>query len=238
MRNSMTTTQYKRPLPDTAIAFASKEGRRLFAKALAAGGMAGYFPLAEQFHTQAEPAYCGLGSLVMALNALAIDPERLWKGAWRWYAEDMLDCCLPLAEIRERGLSLDELACLARCNGAEATVERADATSLSAWRGALRTAAGGNAIIVASYDRAALGQTGSGHFSPVGGYHSTRDLALVLDVARFKYPPHWVSAGHLWQAMQPNDPVTGRARGWIALRRSVRANSPGLGAACKRRVIA
>ena len=63
---------------------------------MATDGMAGYFPLAEQFHTQSDPAYCGLGSLVMALNALAIDPERLWKGAWRWFAEDMLDCCLVL----------------------------------------------------------------------------------------------------------------------------------------------
>jgi glutathione gamma-glutamylcysteinyltransferase len=227
-------THYKRPLPNTAIAVASQEGRRLFAEALAADGMAGYFPLAEQFHTQSDPAYCGLGSLVMALNALAIDPERLWKGAWRWFAEDMLDCCRPLAEIRERGLSIDELACLARCNGAEVTVERADTKNLGAWRDALQRSANGDAVIVASYDRAAVGQTGSGHFSPIGGYHSSRDLALILDVARFKYPPHWVSAEHLWQAMQPDDPVTGRARGWIALRRSDRTNARRLGATCMR----
>jgi glutathione gamma-glutamylcysteinyltransferase len=227
-------THYKRPLPNTAIAFASQEGRRLFAEALATDGMAGYFPLAEQFHTQSDPAFCGLGSLVMALNALAIDPERLWKGAWRWFAEDMLDCCLSLAEIREHGVSLDQLACLARCNGAEAILERSDATNLSAWRDALRSSANGDAVVVASYDRAAVGQTGSGHFSPIGGYHSSSDLALILDVARFKYPPHWVSAEHLWQAMQPADPVTGRARGWVALRRSAGRNARGLSAACKR----
>jgi len=226
-------THYKRPLPNTAIAFASPEGRRLFAEALAAGGMTGYFPLAEQFHTQSDPAYCGLGSLVMAFNALAIDPERLWKGVWRWFAEDMLDCCLPLAEIRERGLSIDELACLAHCNGAEVAVERADTKNLSAWRHALQRSARGDSVTVASYDRAALGQTGSGHFSPIGGFHAGRDLVLILDVARFKYPPHWVSAEQLWQAMQPNDPVTGLARGWIALRRSLRTNASGLGAACQ-----
>lgn len=230
----MAQTQYKRPLPTTAVAFASQEGRRLFAEALATDGMAGYFPLAEQFHTQSDPAFCGLGSLVMALNALAIDPGRLWKGAWRWFAEDMLDCCLPLAEIRAHGLSIDQLACLARCNGAEVTVERSNTGNLSAWSAALRSAAIGDAVIVASYDRAAVGQTGSGHFSPIGGYHSSRELALILDVARFKYPPHWVSAERLWQAMQPDDPVTGRARGWIALRRSARTNAHGLSAACQR----
>jgi len=52
-------------------------------------------------------------------------------------------------------------------------------------------------VLIASYDRASLGQTGNGHFSPIGGYHMERDLVLVLDVARFKYPPHWVSAERL-----------------------------------------
>src|SRR5690606_30953135 len=76
-------TLYRRPLPGDAIAFASPEGQRLFGEALAAGGLGGYFALAEQYQTQSDPAFCGLGSLVVALNALAIDPGRLWKGPWR-----------------------------------------------------------------------------------------------------------------------------------------------------------
>ena len=40
-----------------------------------------YFPLAEQFRTQDEPAFCGLSTLTMVLNALAVDPGRVWKGA-------------------------------------------------------------------------------------------------------------------------------------------------------------
>ena len=36
----MGKTHYKRPLPDTAIAFASQEGRQLFAEAMATDGMA------------------------------------------------------------------------------------------------------------------------------------------------------------------------------------------------------
>lgn len=211
------TTLYRRALPESAIAFASAEGRRIFGEALAAGGMDGYFPLAEQFHTQSEPAYCGLGSLVVALNALAIDPGRLWKGSWRWFGEEMLDCCVALEEVRRRGLEMDELACLARCNGARVEAVHADLTNLGAFRQALATAARGGRMLIASYDRGALGQTGAGHFSPLGGFHEGRDLALILDVARFKYPPHWVSAEQLWRAMQPNDPATGRPRGWLSL---------------------
>ena len=214
----MDQTLYRRPLPADAIAFSSPEGRAVFAQALAAGGLDGYFQLAEQFHTQADPAFCGLGSLVVALNALAIDPGRLWKGPWRWFAEDLLDCCVPLSEVRQRGLDLDELTCLARCNGAEVELQRADSNDLEVWRATITAASRGEAVVVASYDRGAMGQTGGGHFSPVGGFHATRDLVLILDVARFKYPPHWVSAERVWRAMQPADPATGRSRGWLVLR--------------------
>jgi glutathione gamma-glutamylcysteinyltransferase len=219
-------------LPEDAIAFSSADGRRIFAEALAARGLDGYFPLAEQFHTQSDPAFCGLGSLVVALNALAIDPERLWKGPWRWFAEDLLDCCVPLEHVRERGIDVDELACLARCNGAEVEVQRAEGDSFDAWHAALAIAASGEAVVIASYDRKAIGQTGSGHFSPVGGYHAARDLALVLDVARFKYPPHWVQADRLWRAMQSVDPSTGRARGWMVMRRRMGAAGLGFNVSC------
>jgi len=225
-------TLYRRPLPADAIAFSSPEGRQVFAEALAAGGLDGYFPLAEQFHTQSDPSFCGLGSLVVALNALAIDPGRLWKGPWRWFAEDLLDCCVPLPEVQKRGLDIDELSCLARCNGAQVAIVRADTADLAAWRTAIAAASRGDTVVIASYDRAAMGQTGSGHFSPIGGYHAARDMALVLDVARFKYPPHWVSAERLWSAMHPADPVTGRARGWMILRRRERGIALGFSLQC------
>lgn len=34
--------------------------------------------------TQNEPAYCALGTLVQILNSLEVDPQRKWKGGWRW----------------------------------------------------------------------------------------------------------------------------------------------------------
>lgn len=214
----MPTSFYRKPLPTHTTAFSSAEGRRIFAEALREGGMEGYFRLAEQFHTQAEPSYCGLGTLVTALNALGIDPQRTWKGPWRWFSEELLDCCVSLDQVRARGLSLEELVRLARCNGAEAAAHHADASDLASFRRAVERAASGDTVLIASYDRASLGQTGSGHFSPIGGHASARDLLLVLDVARFKYPPHWLSLPMLWEAMLPRDPTTGRSRGFIELR--------------------
>lgn len=216
----MVDTLYRRPLPEDLVPFSSARGRALFRDALASGWLEGYFPLAEQFHTQADPAFCGLGSLVVALNALGVDPGRLWKGPWRWYSEELLDCCVALDLVRARGITLDELACLARCNGGEAALVRAEPGNVDALRTALAGAAAGDgSVVIAGYDRSLLGQTGTGHFSPVGGLHGGEDLALILDVARFKYPPHWVPVARLHSAMLSIDPATGRGRGWIVLRR-------------------
>lgn len=214
----MTETFHRRPLPSDTIEFSSEAGRELFSEALAAGGLDGYFRLAEQFHTQAEPQFCGLGSLVVALNSLGIDPGRTWKGPWRWFSEDLLTCCTSLETVRERGLDLDEVSCLARCNGATVEVHRPDTSDIATWHASLAAAARGETVVIAAYDRRGLDQTGSGHFSPIGGYHAERDLVLVLDVARFKYPPHWVPAERLWNAMQAIDPATRRPRGWVSLR--------------------
>jgi glutathione gamma-glutamylcysteinyltransferase len=219
---------YRRPLPSHLVALSSAEGRALFKEAMLEGGMEGYFPLAEQLHTQADPAFCGLGSLVVTLNALAIDPGRLWKGPWRWFEEEMLDCCAPLDDVRKEGITLGQFACLARCNGARAKVFPADGTTITEMRHYVRAAssAPSGKHVVAAYSRAALGQTGTGHYSPVGGYHRGRDMALLLDVARFKYPPHWVPIPMLWEAMQSVDAVTGRPRGFVVLTRGEARGAP------------
>ena len=47
---------YQRPLPASLIPFASNRGKQIFKQAMAAGGMEGYFALAEQFQTQSTPS--------------------------------------------------------------------------------------------------------------------------------------------------------------------------------------
>jgi hypothetical protein len=43
---------------------------------------------------------------------------------------------------------------------------------------------------------------------------------LLLDVARFKYPPHWVPLPLLYESMQALDAATGRCRGYVLMSRS------------------
>lgn len=54
--------------------------QQLFKEALDRGTAEGFFKLISYYQTQSEPAYCGLATLSMVLNALAIDPGRTWKG--------------------------------------------------------------------------------------------------------------------------------------------------------------
>ena len=121
-----------------------------------------YFDLAAQFRTQDEPTFCGLSTLVMCLNTLRLDPGRHWKGPWRWYHETMLDCCLPVEEVRANGITLDEFVCLARCNGATARLHRpgdGHEATLESFREKVRASCElGSAITAVSYNRATLGQ--------------------------------------------------------------------------------
>ncbi|KAK3414575.1 hypothetical protein EUGRSUZ_H00436 [Eucalyptus grandis] len=219
---------YRRVLPSPpAIDFASTEGKKLFIDAIQAGTMEGFYKLISYFQTQSEPAYCGLASVSMVLNALAIDPRRKWKGPWRWFDESMLDCCEPLEKVKAEGISFGKVVCLAQCAGAEVEAFRTSQTTVDHFRQFVkRCSISDNCHVVSSYHRGSFKQTGTGHFSPIGGYHVGSDMVLILDVARFKYPPHWVPLTLLWEAMDTVDETTGHRRGFMLISRPQR--EPGL----------
>uniref|UniRef100_A0A0D9WKN7 glutathione gamma-glutamylcysteinyltransferase n=1 Tax=Leersia perrieri TaxID=77586 RepID=A0A0D9WKN7_9ORYZ len=218
---------YRRVLPSPpAVEFASEEGKRLFAEALEGGTLEGFFNLISYFQTQSEPAFCGLASLSVVLNALSIDPGRQWKGPWRWFDESMLDCCEPLDKVKADGITFSKLACLAHCAGAKVRSFHAHQATIHDFRNHLLTCASSqDCHLIASYHRATFKQTGTGHFSPIGGYHAGQDMALILDVARFKYPPHWVPLPLLWEAMNTTDDATGLLRGFMLISRHTSAPS-------------
>ncbi|KAL8542147.1 hypothetical protein ACS0TY_003126 [Phlomoides rotata] len=219
---------YKRSLPSPpAIDFSSPQGKKLFTEALHNGSMEGFFKLIPHFQTQSEPAYCGLATLAMVLNALAIDPCRKWKGPWRWFDETMLDCCEPLDKVRAKGISFGKVICLAQCAGANVEAFRTNQSSIDEFQKyVMACSTSDDCHVITSYDRRAFKQTGTGHFSPIGGYHAESDMVLILDVARFKYSPHWVPLSLLWEAMNTVVEATGQHRGFMLVSR--RQRSPAL----------
>ncbi|KXZ42198.1 hypothetical protein GPECTOR_184g267 [Gonium pectorale] len=203
-------------------------GRAIFSEALRLGTMVGFFKLIEQFITQEEPQYCGLAALTMTLNALGVDPRRCWKGSWRWFCESMLDCCKSLDDIKRDGITINQArTALARCNGADVSLHRHGTFDGRSFRRLLRqVCAQEDRHMVVAYSRKAFLQSGDGHFSPIGGYHPGRDLVLILDVARFKYSPHWVRVDDLMAAMAMPDPATGLPRGFMLVgRRQLRESA-------------
>lgn len=180
---------YRRDLPGGLIELSSARGKQRFAAALAQGTADAFFPLVSQFQTQSHPALCGLTSLSTVLNALGIDPKRVWTHPWRWFTEKLLDCCLDMAAMEKDGITLDQLAAVARCQGTAVEVLR-DLRVDDARRRVVESVTGRGdgsfEFVVASYDRRSLGQTGTGHFSPIAAYEKSSDSVLILDVARFK----------------------------------------------------
>ncbi len=171
------------------------------------------------------------------LNALAVDPQQNWKGPWRWYEEQMLNCCLDLEDVKATGITLKDFRCLAHCQGLSIDLHYCDDSTLDDFRSAVQRAcmsdeqqgydSDGTAaaqhdeplgeVLVISYSRKILGQTGSGHFSPVAAYDPSSDSVLILDTARFKYGAHWAKLPLVYDAMKPMDPDTGKSRGYSVL---------------------
>jgi glutathione gamma-glutamylcysteinyltransferase len=168
----------------------------------------------------------------MVLNALNYDPKRVWKGPWRWVSEEMLQCestkycCHSIEKVRNDGMNFTEFESLARCHNVNISSQRVlpewsnESPQLIGFKKLLKEVSSSDraeSFLVANFSRKALGQTGIGHFSPIGGYHFEKDLVLILDVARFKYPPFWVSSSSLWSAMQVQDDYTGLSRGYFRI---------------------
>ena len=245
---------HRRIMPPSLIQLSSPKGRLMFQESLASGMGNSFFPLSEQFLSQSEPAYCGVTTLIMVLNAIGIDPNVRWKGGWRWYgSEEMIldSCCINPERVNRVGILMEEFYGLARCQGLRVDMKRphlpenpitsdvdveqegnADTYySLEDFRKDIITSAqnppaysseeDGNkadgCFMVVSFSRFSLGQTGDGHFSPVAAYSEETDRCLILDVARFKYPPYWVSVEDLYKSLCPKDSVTNMSRGWFML---------------------
>ena len=151
------------------------------------------------------------------------------SGVWRWFDEvNILTCCTTHDHVKTSGITLSEVNCLANCSGADSQIKFASDISEDEFRQDIISScfdkdidAESHAELVyclVSYSRSKLNQTGQGHFSPIGGYHKPSDMVLIMDVARFKYPPHWVPLSDLYQAMLDIDSESSKSRGYLLLR--------------------
>ena len=205
-----------------------------------------YPAIAASFTTQVTQAFCGVASSVTVLNASAVtkpltDPYKPYPyftqcNIFNAKARSRLD----LDTVSNEGLTLAQATFLLNAQaGVHATcyhAGKADGSGAGVGansvpgcevagsaaefrRAARRTLARPQHYLLVNFSRATLSDDneGGGHFSPLAAYNGSADDLLLMDVARYKYPPFWVDTDLLWQAMATTDTSSGRHRGFIVV---------------------
>ena len=207
-------------LPENLVNLDSDKGAELLKESEA---LEAYWPLSIQFVTQKNQAYCGVASIVMVLNALAVPaPATPEFEPFKTFTQDNVfnlktNEVITQEVIASQGMTLDQIGQFLSSYPIKADVHHAADSTLENFRSKAREylASDGHHVIV-NYLRRAIGQEKGGHISPLAAYDADTDRFLILDVSRYKYPPVWVSARELFEAMNTTDSDNeNRTRGFV-----------------------
>jgi hypothetical protein len=210
------------PLPDGLVGLNSEAGETLLLHSTARQA---YWNLSLQFVTQKTQTYCGIASIVMVLNAVGapapatpeLEPYRIFTQDN--FFNDETEKILPQTVLARQGTTLDQIGQLLRSYGVRAEVHHAGDTTLDEFRRLARDhLAQPDRHVIINYLRKSIGQERGGHISPLAAYNADADEFLILDVARYKYPPVWVKAAALFEAMNTTDSDNeNRTRGFVLI---------------------
>jgi hypothetical protein len=176
--------------------------------------------------TQQTQTYCGVASAVTALNSLDAREAPLEPAFWPYaqFTQDSFfssECALDIATpklVGARGLTLQQLTGMVRCylppkGKATAAHARDKYPGVDEMREALvRALRQKDVRVLANYLRR---EFDGGHWSPLAAYNADADMFLIADVERFIYPPLWISAEDLFDAVATIDADSGMSRGFI-----------------------
>ncbi|HEY3719139.1 MAG TPA: phytochelatin synthase family protein [Roseiarcus sp.] len=219
------------PLTEKLVDLRSPRGEAFL---LEAHALEAYFPISVVFETQKTQAYCGVASMVMVLNALrAPAPPSPEYQPYRIFTQDNLlddksDAIRPRDLLAHRGMTLDQLGQILALHPLTVEVRHAVPGGIDEFRkSAADYLSRENHFVVVNYYRKALGQERGGHISPLAAYDEKNDRFLILDVARYKYPPVWVTASDLFDAMNTPDPDNAdKTRGYVLIAGQAAASTP------------
>ncbi len=214
------------PLPDNLTDLNSEQGEKFFFES---GAQQSYFAVVDNFVTQKTQAYCGVASIVMVLNALHTPaPTTPEYQPYHTFTQDNVldehtDAILPREVLARQGMTLDQLGALLGLHPATVEVHHAEDGGLDAFRASARDyLATKDHFVIVNYLRKAIRQERGGHISPLAAYDAKSDRFLILDVARYKYPPVWVTASDLFAAMNTTDSANNnKTRGYVLVTKAV-----------------
>ncbi len=214
------------PLPDGLVSLSTPEGAEML---FGAEANTDYFPLSIHFTTQDNPAYCGPATIAMVLNALNVPrPASDMTLGLGMFDQDNIftpaaEAVMPASAIVNPpyGMTLNQFGGVLAAHNLGVEVVHAADSDLDTFRQtAIAQLEDDDHFILVNYLRKAIGQESGGHISPLGAYDEDTDRFLILDVTRYKYPPIWVEATALFEAMNTIDSANdGKTRGYVSVSR-------------------
>jgi hypothetical protein len=185
---------------------------------------ADYWGLSVNFATQQTQTLCSVATAVTILNSLPIKrPLDLVYKPYPYFTQanyfnDGVASIRSYQHTLTDGMTLEMAAKAMKTHGASTKAVHAEDVSVDDFRRMARENLKRDGDFVAvNYQRKLIGQPKGAHFSPLGAYDERTDTFLVLDVARYKFPPVWVRAADLYAAMNTKDSETPLSRGFILI---------------------
>lgn len=183
-----------------------------------------YNSLMATFTTQQRQTLCSVATGVSILNALPlarpVDPKYAPYAFFTQdnYFNDRVAAIVDRDTTLRIGQTLAQAAKVMAVHGATTRYYHAADSSAAAFRRiAKRNMGERNNFVGVNYRRNFVGQPPGAHFSPLGAYDEATDSFLILDVARYKFPPVWVTAEDLFNAMNTLDTDSGKTRGFVVV---------------------
>lgn len=211
------------PLPATLLSLEQSDGQQRLRHS---DYSQAYWPLADHFETQKNQAYCSVASSVVVLNALGVPrPETLLYPDYPYFTQleffQTVPDRLATAEgVSREGMTLAQLASVLGEFPVRVESHPADSLTLEQFRDLLKGNLGHtDRFLLLNFNRRIIGEAGGGHWSPLGAYDAASDSVLILDVARYKYPPVWVPVEAAYQAALSEDSVSRKSRGILLVGR-------------------
>lgn len=183
---------------------------------------ADYWQLIPNFAVQSTQTYCSVASAITVLNAMPINkPVDPVYAPYAYFTQSNfftpeVSKTISPQTVLEMGMTREEMVKALTAEGVHANTIAGDATNDNALRGLLKKALGDDGqYVLVNYLRAKLGQVGGGHWSVLAAYDAQSDKVLILDVAKYKYPPVWISIATLHQAINTLDTTSNKTRGLV-----------------------
>ncbi len=205
--------------PGTYLSMVSKEGKQ---RLRSATHRKDFIPLSATFTTQITQTLCSVAAAVTVLNALEIERPidvtyfpYLYFTQQNYFTEEVLEI-RNYATVLANGMTLEMATNSLRSHGAKAQYYHAEDITFEEFKSHLiENLDREGDFVIANYQRQLIGQPKGAHFAPIAAYDEPSDSFLIMDVARYKFPPVWVRADDLFKAMNTQDSEIPKSRGFI-----------------------